>query len=102
MQFAYIGTLSWQLIWLAVLPMPTGPSNIWLAIFACLPFLFPLYGIIRGQHRSMIYGGIVLLMYFTIAVTQMWTNPAHHWPALLQILLVITYLIAFRQRIKSS
>lgn len=102
MLLTYVGTLAWQLIWLGLLPPPAGPANIWLAAFACAPLLLPLYGIIHQKHSSMIYGGIVLIAYFTIGVTEMWTNPAHRWPAMVQILLVVTYIFAFRMRIKKS
>ena len=102
MLLAYIGTLAWQLIWLGLLPPPTGPQNTWLALLACVPLLLPLHGIIYKKHSSMIYGGIVLLVYFTIGVTEVWTNPAHRWPALVQIMLAIIYIFAFRMRIKKS
>lgn len=102
MLFAYIGTLAWQLIWLGLLPPPAGPANIWLAGFACLPLLLPLHGIMHRKHRSMIYGGIVLLLYFTVAVTEIWTTPAHRWPAGIQMMLPIIYIFAFRMRIKSA
>lgn len=102
MQFAYAATLLWQLVWLGLLPPPAGPQNLWLAILACLPLLLPLAGVIRAVHSSLIYGGIVLLMYFAIAVTELWTEPAHLWPALFQLVLALVYLFAFKMRIKSA
>jgi uncharacterized membrane protein len=102
MLFAYFGTLAWQIIWLGLLPIPSGPRNLWLAGFACLPLLIPVAGLLRKQHRSMIWGGVLLLLYFTVGVTEAWTNPAHRCPALVQIALAIIYIFAFRERIKAG
>ena len=102
MLFAYFGTLAWQVIWIGLLPPPYGPRNLWLTVFACLPLLLPVAGLVRYQHRSMIWGGVLLILYFTAAVTEAWTNPAHQWPALIQIVLVIMYIFAFRKRIMAS
>jgi len=102
MLFAYIGTLAWQVIWLGLLPQPVGPKNFWLLVVACLPLLLPLRGIIRTTHRSMVYGGIVLLIYFTVGVTEIWTNEAHLWPAVVQIILVLIYFFAFRKHMRAG
>ncbi len=101
MLFTYFGTLAWQSIWIALLPPPTGPRNLWLAVFATLPLLIPIAGLLRQQHRSMIWAGVLLLLYFTAGITEAWTTPAHRWPALVQIILVMVYLFAFRERIKA-
>jgi uncharacterized membrane protein len=101
MLFAYFGTLAWQVIWISLLPPPFGPGNLWLTVFACLPLLLPVAGLVRHQHRSMIWGGVLLILYFTAAVTEAWTNPAHRWPALIQITLVIIYIFAFKNRIRA-
>lgn len=102
MLFTYFGTMAWQIVWLGLLAPPTGPRNLWLAGFACLPLLIPVAGLIRKQHRSMIWGGMLLLLYFTVGITEAWTNQAHRWPALVQIVLAIIYIFAFRERIKAS
>lgn len=102
MLFAYLGTLAWQIIWLGLLPPPGGPRNLWLALFACLPLLIPIAGLLRKQHRSMIWAGVILLLYFTVGVTETWTSPAHRWPAMVQVTLAIVYIFAFRERIKAS
>ena len=36
-------TLAWQVIWHGMLPPPLGYRNAWLAGFACLPLLIPLW-----------------------------------------------------------
>lgn len=102
MQYAYVFMLAWQLVWLGLLPPPTGPQNTWLAVIACLPLLLPLMGVLRANHRSMVYGGIVLMIYFAAGVMEMWTNPAHRWPGMVQIMVVILYVAAFRRRVQAN
>lgn len=102
MQYAYAFMLVWQLVWLGLLPPPAGPGNTWLAIIACLPLLLPLKGIIQNIHRSMVYGGIVLMIYLAAGVMEMWTNPAHRWPGMVQVSMVVIYIAAFRKRTQAN
>lgn len=101
MQASYLGVLVWQILWLALLPQPTGPQNGWLAGAACVLLVLPLRGVLKASHRSMIFGGVILILYFTAGVTEFWTTPAHRWPASMQILLAILYIYAFRMRVKA-
>ena len=95
---AYAATLIWQLIWHGLLPPPFGTRNIWLALLACLPLFIPLAGLIRGKYRSMIWAGLLLMLYFTIGIMEAWSNPPQRLPALVQIVLPILYLFAFKMR----
>lgn len=95
---AYLGTLAWQLIWHGLLPPPWGSQNLWLSLFACLPLLIPLAGLARNHYRSMIWAGLLLMLYFTIGVMEAWSNPPQRLPALVQVSLAVFYLYAFRQR----
>lgn len=94
----YLGVLAWQLIWHGLLPTPLGARNVWLAVFACLPLLIPLPGLYRKRYRSMIWAGLLLMLYFTIGVMEIWSNPPQRIPALVQVLLAVFYLFAFRKR----
>ena len=102
MQYAYVFMLAWQLVWLGLLPPPIGPRNTWLAIIACLPLLLPLKGVVRNIHHSMVYGGIVLMIYFAVGVMEIWTNPAHRWPGVVQVMVVVIYIAAFRKRVQAN
>jgi uncharacterized membrane protein len=95
---AYFATLGWQIIWHALLPQPYGAQNLWLAGAACIPLLIPLVGLSRLNYRSMIWAGLLLTLYFTIGIMEMWVNPPQRLPALVQVLLAIFYLLAFRKR----
>ena len=98
---AYLATLIWQVIWHGLLPLPMGTRNIWLALVACLPLLVPLFGLVRGRYRSMIWAGLLLMLYFTIGMMEVWSNPPQRFPAMVQVALAVFYLFAFRKRNKS-
>jgi len=99
---AYLGMLAWQVIWHGLLPPPWGSQNLWLSVVACLPLLIPLAGLARKHYRSMIWAGLILMLYFTIGVMEAWSNPPQRLPALIQISLAVFYLLAFKKRNQSQ
>ena len=98
---AYLATLIWQVVWHGLLPPPLGARNTWLALIACLPLLIPLFGLVRGNYRSMIWAGLLLMLYFTIGIMEAWSNPPQRFPAMVQVALAVFYLFAFRKRNRS-
>ena len=98
---AYAATLAWQVVWHGLLPPPLGARNGWLSLLACLPLLIPLIGLWRGHYRSMIWAGLLLMLYLTIGIMEAWSNPPQRLPALVQVTLAVFYLFAFRQRNRS-
>ena len=94
----YFAMLGWQVVWHGLLPPPLGARNLWLAGIACVPLLIPLFGMLRTNYRSMIWAGLLLMLYFTIGIMEAWSNPAQRVPALVQVALAVFYLFAFRQR----
>ena len=99
---SYLATLLWQVVWYGLLPPPWGVQNTWLALVACLPLLIPLNGLVRRNYRSMIWAGLLLMLYFTIGVMEAWVNPEQRVPAMVQIALAVFYLLAFRMRNRSD
>jgi uncharacterized membrane protein len=99
---AYLATLVWQVIWHGLLPPPLGTQSTWLAVAACLPLLIPLKGLVRGNYRSMIWAGLLLMLYFAIGVMEVWVNPPQRVPAMVQVALAVFYLFAFRMRNRSA
>jgi uncharacterized membrane protein len=95
---AYIGVLAWQIIWHGLIPPPWGARLPWLAVLACLPLLVTLPGMLRMSYRGMIWAGLVLLLYFTIGVMELWSNPPQRPAAALQVMLTTLYLFAFFKR----
>jgi uncharacterized membrane protein len=94
----YFATLIWQIVWHALLPHPLGAQNLWLAGGACLPLLIPVIGLYRLNYRSMIWAGLLLMLYFTIGIMEMWVNPPQRIPAFIQVMLTSFYLFAFKKR----
>jgi uncharacterized membrane protein len=99
---AYVATLIWQVVWHGLLPPPLGARNIWLTLAACLPLLIPLHGLVGGKYRSMIWAGLLLMLYFAIGMMEVWSNPSQRIPASIQVVLVVFYLFAFRKRNQSQ
>ena len=98
---AYLAMLIWQVVWHGLLPPPSGSRNTWLALMACLPLLIPLFGLVRGNYRSMIWAGLLLMLYLTIGIMEIWSNPPQRFPAMVQVALAVFYLFAFRKRNQS-
>ena len=94
----YFATLFWQIIWHGLLPSPYGTQNPGLVLLACLPLLIPVVGLTRLNYRSMIWAGLLLMLYFTIGIMEMWSNPPQRLPALVQVLMTSFYLFAFKKR----
>ena len=97
----YVATLIWQVVWHGLLPPPWGARNFWLSLIACLPLLIPLAGLIRGNYRSMIWAGLLLMLYFAIGIMEAWSSPPQRLPAMVQVTLAVFYLFAFRKRNQS-
>lgn len=88
----YLAVFVLQIVWHGFLPEPSGNQNWALALLAALPLALPLAGILAGRVRSMTWGGYLLVLYFTIGVMEVWSNPAQRAPALAQVTLVLLYV----------
>ena len=84
----YLALIFLQPVWHALLPSPLGSGLWWLALVATAPLLLPLNGILKGNIRSMTWGGYLLVLYLVIGIMEAWSNPPQRLPALLQTLLV--------------
>ncbi len=97
-------TVAWE-GWLA--PAPLAPAGWWLTV-KTLPLLLPLPGILRARPRSLFWGCLLSLAYFTEGVVVAysrrhlpldWDQPLPY--ALAEILLALAYffsaLIALRR-----
>ena len=101
MLVAYLSMLAWQVIWHGLLPSPLGTQSAWLAMIACVPLLIPLPGLFRNNYRSMIWAGLILMLYLAIGIMEAWGNPPQRVPALVQVTFPMLYLFAFRNRNRS-
>ena len=87
----YLALLVLQPVWHFLLPIPLGSGSWILAAIASLPLLLPLGGIAKGSFRGMTWGGFLAVLYFVIGVMEAWSNPDQRYPALLQIVLALSY-----------
>jgi uncharacterized membrane protein len=88
----YLAVFVLQGVWHGLLPGPSGNQNWTLALLAALPLVLPLAGILAGRVRSMVWGGYLLVLYFTFGVMEAWSNAAQRAPALAQVALVLLYV----------
>ena len=91
---SYLAIVLLQITWHALLPRPFGSQNWTLALLATVPLLLPLRGILRRNHRSMTWGGYLLVFYLTVGLMESWSNPAQRLPALGQVALILLYVIS--------
>jgi len=98
---AYLALLFLQLVWHALLPTPLGAESWWLALVATVPLLLPLGGVLKGNIRSMTWGGYLLVLYLVVGIMEAWSNPPQRLPALLQTVLV-TFCIYSMLRFSSE
>jgi uncharacterized membrane protein len=94
----YIAVLAWQIIWHGLLPSPWGARLPGLAVLACLPLLVTLPGMLKMSYRGMIWASLMLMLYFTIGVMELWSNPPQRPAAAIQVLLTSFFLFAFYKR----
>ncbi len=98
---AYLALLILQPVWHALVPTPLGAESWWLALVATLPLLLPLRGVLKGNIRSMTWGGYLLVFYLIVGIMEAWSNPPQRLPALLQTVLV-TFCIYSMLRFSSE
>ena len=98
---SYLTLLILQPVWHALAPTPLGAESWWLALAATVPLLLPLRGILKGNIRSMTWGGYLLVCYLIVGVMEAWANPPQRLPALLQTALV-TFCIYSMLRFSSE
>jgi uncharacterized membrane protein len=84
----YLALIILQPVWHALLPFPMGSESWWIALVATAPLLLPLKGILKGDIRSMTWGGYLLVLYLVIGIMEAWSNPPQRLPALSQTLFV--------------
>jgi uncharacterized membrane protein len=86
--------MAWQGFWHALLPQPAGNTSARLALILLIPLVLPLWGVIKGVHRTMVLAGFLLLLYFVGGITEAWSTPPQRWPALVQTFLCAGYFTA--------
>ncbi|GEM_PF-1109984 len=93
-RWLWLALLAIQLVWFGWL-YPSEWFGRWipLALFA-LPMLIPARGIWNKNPRAVVLGGTILLIHFSIAVTEAWSNPEVRIIACIQLVLIIWFYLA--------
>jgi len=102
---SYFALIALQTAWHALLPAPAGGGSWLLAGAATLPLLLPARGVWQGSLRSMTWAGYLVMLYLVIGVMEAWANPDQRAPALLQIILVASFVgsvLAYSRRADSG
>lgn len=93
-----------QPIWFGIVA-PLAPSmsaRVIGAVALTLPLLAPLPGIWRRRPRAELVGGMLLLIYFCLAVTEAWVDPVARGVALVQVALITAYYTGLWRRRKAK
>jgi len=74
---------------------PSEVLGYWPALLlATVPLLLPLPWILRLSPAALVVGGMILLLHFSVAVSEAWADPVVRPLALLQIALIVVYFLA--------
>ena len=92
-RITWVSLVVWQFAWLAVLPEPLGKRSIALAVALTVPLLLPVWGILKGQARGLIWGGYLAIFAGMIGIAEFWSAPSERPAAGLQLALCAGYLV---------
>jgi uncharacterized membrane protein len=90
-RWSLVGLLLLQLVWFGWLVPPEGPA-LWVALLLTAgPLALALPFTWRLRPRALVLTGLLLLIYFSIAVMEAWASPTVRVPAIVQTVLVLIY-----------
>ncbi len=89
----YVVLVVWHFAWLALVPAPLGKENLVLASALTVPLLLPLWGILKGSTRGLIWGGYLAVFASMMGMVELWSAPPERPAALLQLALCGGYLV---------
>lgn len=98
---AYLLLIALTLVWEGwAAPAELAPTGLWL-IVKSLPLLLPLFGVIHGRARSMLWASLLMLFYFgegVMVAYSRWGQPLSFSEplgfALLELVVVLGFLFA--------
>ncbi len=100
-RWCWVALIGVQLAWFGWWS-PSEVLGYWPALLlATVPLLIPLPWILRSSRAALVVGGMILLVHFSVAVSEAWVDPVVRPLALLQIVLIVVYFLAlpaFRRR----
>ena len=93
-RWAWLLLIVIQAAWFAGLGPEPALGRLAAGLIAVVPMLLPAWWIWRLRVNGLVVGGMLLLIYFCVAVAEAWVDPVARPVALLQIVLITVYFIA--------
>jgi len=91
---AWVALIVVQAAWFGWLAPETPFGRVATTLFAVVPLLLPLWWVWRLHLNGLVVGGLVLLVYFSVAVAEAWVDAVARPVALLEIALIVVYFAA--------
>ena len=93
-RWSWLALIGVQLAWFGWWS-PSEVLGYWPALLlATVPLLLPLPWILRLSRSALVVGGMILLLHFSVAVSEAGVDPVARPLALLQIALIVFYFLA--------
>lgn len=93
-RWAWFALIALQLAWFGGLAPEPSIGRPAACALAAGPLLAPLWWVWRLRPNGLVAGGLVLLVYFCVAVSEAWVDPVARTAALVQIGLIAVYFAA--------
>ncbi len=91
---AVFGLILLQPLWFGWLTPPEVVPPWFAVTLTTVPLILVAHGVWRLQTRSLVVAGCLLLLYFCLAVMEVWAHPAARIPAAIQIFLIALFFTA--------
>ncbi|MEM1080455.1 MAG: DUF2069 domain-containing protein [Pseudomonadota bacterium] len=87
-RWLWLALIAIQLIWFGWL-YPSEWFGRWIPlVLFTVPLLIPAWGIWNKNPRAVVLGGTLLLLHFSIAITEAWSNAEVRWIACIELALI--------------
>ncbi|MGK7296628.1 MAG: DUF2069 domain-containing protein [Candidatus Wenzhouxiangella sp. M2_3B_020] len=93
-RIAWIALIAVQAAWFGWLAPDPSLGRAGATALAIVPMLLPLWWIWRLRVNGLVVGGMLLLVYFAVAVSEAWVEPSARPVALIEISLIAVYFLA--------
>ena len=85
---AYLSLGVWILVWQMWLSPHPHIEAIKITLLWFLPWLLPLYGILRSRPYTHAWANFILMFYFLHALTVLYLNEGEQWLAAIELLII--------------
>lgn len=93
-RWIWLVLIALQVAWFVVLYPPQALPMALVLPVMLLPLLLPLPWILKLRPQALVFGGLVLLLHFSVAVAEAWTKPELRIIGWVQIVLIVAFYLA--------